>query len=112
MVKAITLDGTKYVSEADYNKKHGVVSPSKIKIAILQRGWVAIGRYSVDKNGDCHLDNAKIIRTWGTTKGLGEIAEGGPTSSTKMDECPAISFHPMTAVYLMDVNEDAWQKFF
>ena len=60
MVKVINLDGVKYVSEADYNKKHGTVTPSKIKIAILQRGWVAIGRYSVDKNGDCHLDNAKI----------------------------------------------------
>ena len=111
-MKIINIDGVKYVSEADYNKKHSTVSPSKIKIAILQRGWVAIGRYSVDKNGDCHLDNAKIIRTWGTTKGLGEIAEGGPTASTKIDECPPISFHPMTAVYLMDVNEENWNKYF
>ncbi len=111
-MKTITLDGIKYVSEEDYNKKHGTVTPSKIKIAILQRGWVAIGRYSVDKAGDCHLDNAKIIRIWGTTKGLGEIAEDGPTASTKLDDCPAITFHPMTAVYLMDTNEEAWAKYF
>lgn len=111
-MKTITIDGEKYVSEADYNKKHGTTKPSSIKIAILQRGWVAIGRYSVDKNGDCHLANAKIIRTWGTTKGLGEIAENGPTPSTKLDDCPDISYHPMTAVYHMDVREEVWSKYF
>jgi hypothetical protein len=45
---------------------------------------------------------------WGTTKGLGEIAEGGPTSSTKLDRSPDLRFHPMTVIARMDVNEDAW----
>ena len=111
-MKTITVDGVKYVSEVDYKAKKGTGLPSKIKIAILQRGWVAIGRYSVDKNGDCHLADAKIIRTWGTTNGLGEIALNGPTSITKMDDCTPISYNPMTSIFHMDVNEEAWNKYF
>jgi hypothetical protein len=107
-MKSITVDGVKYISEADYNKKKGAVAQSKKQIVILQRGWVAIVDYSVSKDGECLLTDAAIIRVWGTTKGLGEIAEGGPTSSTKLDRSPDLRFHPMTVIARMDVNEDAW----
>lgn len=84
-------------------------SGTSIQIVILQRGWVTIGRYSECGN-ECLLENAQIIRTWGTTKGLGEIAEGGPTSSTKLDETPDIRFHKLTMIARMDVNEKNWNK--
>ena len=110
-MKTITVDNIKYISEADVKaqlSKKGV-KPTKIQIVVLQRGWVAIGRYSQDKDG-CHLTNASIIRTWGTTKGLGELAMEGVKTNTKMDKCPDIHYHPMTAVYNMDVNEEVWNK--
>lgn len=110
-MKTINVDGVNYVKESDVKaqiERKGV-KPTKIQIVVLQRGWVAIGRYSEDKDG-CHLTSASIIRTWGTTKGLGELAESGPLSNTKIDACPDIHFHPMTAVYKMDVNEDNWSK--
>lgn len=55
-----------------------------IRIVILQRGWVMVGYFSREGN-DCTLKKASVIRTWGTTKGLGEI-QAKPTSSTKLDK--------------------------
>lgn len=107
-MKTIEVNGEKFVSEADYNKKHKGGIQTKKQIVILQRGWVVIGDYSMEKE-ECLLQNAAIIRIWGTQKGLGEIAEGGPTSSTKMDSCPDIRFHPLTVIARMDVNETNWK---
>ena len=108
-MKTIEVNGEKYVSEADYKAKKGAIVESKKQIVILQRGWVAIGDYSV-KNGECLLTDAAIIRTWGTTKGLGEIAENGPTSTTKIDRCPDMRFHPMTVIARIDVVAEKWNN--
>lgn len=82
-------------------------SKSPVKIVILQRGWIAVGRHS--QNGsECILDNAAIIRRWGTTKGLGEIAKNGPTASTVLDTAPRITYHELTAVATIDCEEPAW----
>lgn len=79
-----------------------------IKIVILQRGWVAVGKY-YREGDDCRLENASIIRNWGTTKGLGEIALDGPTSKTILDSCPTIRFHVLTAVASIDCVESKWK---
>ena len=54
-----------------------------IKIVILQRGWNMVGRFE-RVGSDCKLHNASVIRIWGTTKGLGEIAKDGPTKGTSI----------------------------
>lgn len=83
---------------------------SKVKIAILQRGWVAVGKFK--KEGEyCTLDNAAIIRKWGTSKGLGELAENGPLSGTVLDKCPQVKFHELTAVAIMDCKDSEWEKY-
>src|ERR1017187_3502853 len=66
-----------------------------LKIVVLQRGWVLIGEYF--KTG-CMIELRKpqVIRTWGTTKGLGELAITGPTSSTRLDPTNTVSFHELT----------------
>lgn len=110
-MKTITINGEVYVAEKDVKsqlEKKNIV-PSKRQIVILNRGWVVTGNYS-EKGDECTLTDASVIRVWGTTKGLGEIAEGGPTSTTKLDPTPNIHFHKMTMVARMDVNENAWKK--
>lgn len=80
---------------------------SKIKIAILQRGWVAIGRFAQD--GDKFtLTDASTIRYWGTTKGLGELVNG-PTDKTKLDKAGTMTFERLTVVALMDAEDKAWE---
>jgi hypothetical protein len=82
---------------------------SKIKIVILQRGWVFVG-YMKQAGSRCTLTKAKNIRTWGTTKGLGEIAEGGPTSLTRLDDINDVTFHELTVIATIDCNESKWSK--
>ena len=79
------------------------------QIVILQRGWVFVGKMTRTGN-DCELTEAATIRNWGTTKGLGEIAEDGPTRNTKLDHCPAVRFHYLTVVGIIECNETNWSK--
>ena len=93
------------VNGVDYFRK----SESSIKIAILQRGWVMVGYFSREGN-DCTLTEASVVRVWGTTKGLGEIALGGPTSSTKLDIAGKVQFDYLTVVALLDCEESKWKS--
>ena len=80
------------------------------KIVILQRGWCMIGRFERD-GSDCKLRDAAVIRQWGTTSGLGQIAEGGPTVLTKLDKCyGVVEFDYLTVVATIDCEEAAWQN--
>lgn len=80
-----------------------------IKIVILQRGWVVIGRYHEDGDYGVLVD-AYVIRRWGTSEGLGELALQGKQKETKLDKTGVIRFHKLTTVALIDCNEDMWNK--
>ena len=82
-----------------------------VKIVVLQRGWVAIGRYSQDGQ-DCMLTDAAIIRNWGTTKGLPELVRGPVEGKTVLDKSSLpIRFHELTVVLTLDCEESQWKKY-
>lgn len=101
----IKIDDVEYIRRDSQPKTTG-----EVRIVILQRGWVFVGRFS-QEGANCRLDNAAVIRSWGTTKGLGEIAVGGPTSKTKLDKCPPVKFHELTVIATLDCVEEKWNKF-
>ena len=78
-----------------------------IRIVILQRGWIYIGEYSED-GVECKLTNAKNIRRWGTTEGLGELATKGKQENTKLDEAGTVRFHKLTIVASLDCDNAVW----
>lgn len=102
------------INDVDYVRADSVTTRNDAKgdvyIVVLQRGFVAVGRRSVLENGDYLLTEAAHIRRWGTTKGLGEIAAGGPTENTILDKCPPIEFHPLTAIMHIRCKEEAWKS--
>jgi hypothetical protein len=82
-----------------------------VRIVILQRGWVMVGKYR-RKGKYCYLDNASVIRIWGTTKGIGEIASCGPTSLTKLDKCfGEVEFHELTVIATLKCEVEKWEKY-
>jgi hypothetical protein len=99
------------INGIDYVRKDSVTAVKEftgdIKIVVLQRGWVYIGRF--ERNGnDCKLHNAYNIRVWGTTKGLSELVNGA-TSLTKLDKCDGVvEFDWLTVVHTITVNFQAW----
>ena len=57
----IEVNGVKYVPKGSEKTQFN----GDVKIVILQRGWVMVGKF--ERNGsDCKLNNASVIRNWGT----------------------------------------------
>jgi len=81
-----------------------------IRIVVLQRGWVAIGRFS-QQGEECKLSPAATIRVWGTTKGLGELVDG-PTASTKLDLTNSILFNEASCILMIPASEEVWKSKF
>ena len=99
MKNEIIVDGVKYVREQASND---------IRIVILHRGFVYVGRFEQD-GPNCTLKNAYNVRRWGTTAGLGELAENGPLSNTKLAKCSTIRFHELGIINQIDCNEENWK---
>ncbi len=78
-----------------------------IKIVILQRGWVVVGEY-IQHGEYVTLSKAAVVRKWGTTKGLPELATRGPLQDTVLDAGPEIRFHALTEVASIKCNEAVW----
>ena len=82
-----------------------------IRIMVLDRGRVKVGRLSYHPQLAFHwlLTDARIIRQWGTTEGLEQIANDGPTNGTKLDRaCDCII--PFRAVIeILEANETKWK---
>ena len=104
-------DGAINVNGIDYVPKSSVktsIVKGDIKIVVLQRGWVYVGKFQ-RKGNDCQLHNASCIRTWGTTKGLPELVNG-VTSSTKLDKCDGVvEFDWLTVIHTITVNQAKWE---
>ena len=59
------------------------------EIVVCYERWHLIGDVTETKQG-VTIANASVIRYWGTTKGLGEIACTGVTKKTVLDFCGEI----------------------
>ena len=85
-----------------------VVELPPIKIVVLDRGFVYIGRVTQTED-ITYIDDAQCIRKWGTSKGLGELSSG-PLSSTELDTGGAIRAPMRAVIFTMDVDQDKWAK--
>lgn len=80
-----------------------------LKIVILDRGFVLVGKARVD--GDWVVtENASIIRRWGTTKGLGELAMNGPLANTKLDPIGTVRSPLRALIGLVDCESAKWPE--
>jgi hypothetical protein len=77
-------------------------------VVVLDRGFVYVGRTEV--TGDwCVIHEARNIRYWGTTRGLGELVNGGPTGSTKLDEVGTVHIPLRAVISIIDTEEKKWK---
>lgn len=84
------------------------MSNEKIRILVLQRGWVVIGVIVAESEKEIRLEKACVVRRWGTTRGLGQIAANGPVDETMLDPCGTVRVHPLSIVMQIDANQEAW----
>lgn len=79
-----------------------------LQIVVLDRGFVYIGRVKTDAFW-CYLQDARNIRRWGTTQGLGQLAQTGPTSNTVLDPVGTLKAPMQSVISLIAVEEKAWE---
>ena len=104
---SVFIGGVEYCPKGTEQKSPNYQCP--IKIVVLQRGWVYIGRFS-QTGSQCKLNNAYGIQTWGTTNGLPELVNGA-TSATKLNKCDGeVTFHELSVLFTIDVKESAWKQ--
>lgn len=90
-----------------HNKKENMAKKSPLRIVVLHRGWVVMGRVSATKD-EVTITDASTIRRWGTTTGLGQLARDGKQPNTVLDACPTVRVHPLAIIQQMDCNEKKW----
>lgn len=101
----IEINGKIYVPENTQNSQN---IEGDVKIVVLQRGWVYIGRFQRNPSGICTLKNAYNIQNWGTTNGLGELVLG-PTAKTVLKKCEGtIEFDWLTVIHTIACKPECY----
>ncbi len=97
----IRIDNVEYVRADAQPKPDG-----EYKIVVLDRGFVYVGAVKLD--GDfVVIQNAKNVRVWGTTKGLGELFSG-PLPKTVLDRTGTVRAPVRALIALIDVEQGKW----
>lgn len=79
------------------------------QIVILDRGFVFVGDVATD--GDwLVISNARNVRRWGTSKGLGELAKDGPKPETKIDHAGTVRAPLRAVIGLLECEASSWTK--
>lgn len=80
-----------------------------IRIVVMDKGFISVGVYKQTAD-EVVLESAAVVRRWGTTKGLGELAENGPTDSTILDKTPTERIPWHAVVKTIECNAKKWKK--
>ncbi len=82
-------------------------------IFVCERGMVLVGRVVEEDTLSVTLNDCAIIRRWGTTKGLGQLAIEGPKTETVFDPEPdGTKLFKMGNIYRqIPCNQKKWEKF-
>jgi hypothetical protein len=83
--------------------------PSGLQIAILDRGFVYVGDVTI--SGDwCVIENAQNVRRWGTKRGLGELAAGGPTETSVIEPAGTVRAPLRALIGLIACEAASWKR--
>ncbi len=75
-------------------------------MVIADRGHVWVGKVTTDADW-AHIEGGRIIRLWGTTKGLNELVKG-PLSGTKVDSPADLKVSRKAIIAIVPVEAEKW----
>ncbi len=101
---SIIIDGVEYLPVSEARP----TLTGDIQIVVADRGWNFIGHTSRDDSGNLVISGAKVIRRWGTTDGLGQLALKGKQPNTILDEAGTVTIPSHAVIAVLDVNADKW----
>lgn len=83
----------------------------QLLIIVQDRGFVLVA-YVVPHEHDYTQWRAikkAVVRVWGTSDGLGELAKKGPLNATKLDEEGPGDISKLHTLRTIECNEEAWE---
>jgi hypothetical protein len=94
------------------------VDPKKVEhngtfgwcIAVADRGFVWIGN-CLREGDSIFCTQAYNVRSWGTTKGLGQLALTGPTKETELDPVPCVIMPMRAIIAMIPADRDVWKDY-
>jgi len=109
-MSTMIINGETYVKNTQDNTQDNTQN-NNLEIVILQRGFVMIGFLS-KKDNDCTLTDAYVIRRWGTSWGLGELALEGKKENTVLDKAGLVEFDNLTVIARIKCDYSKWESFY
>ena len=79
-------------------------------LVVLPRGWVMVGKCK-EENSKLYLTEASVVRYWGTTAGLPELANKGPLPDTKLDGKCEMEFPMSSVIAKIKCDDKAWSNY-
>ena len=96
------------INEVEYARKDSSKNnEGPIKIVVVDRGFVYVGRLQLSTNFIL-LTDARNIRVWGTTNGLGGLVSG-PTAKTKLDLVGIVQIPMRAVISIIDTDQSEWK---
>lgn len=77
-------------------------------IVVLERGFVYVGNVVHDGKW-CVISDARNIRRWGTTNGLGQLALKGPNKLTCLDDVGTVRAPASAVIHVIDTKGSKWK---
>lgn len=77
------------------------------QIVVADRGFVYVGLVALD-GGWVVVREARNIRYWGTTRGLGQLALEGPAATTRLDPVGTVRIPGRAVISLIDTEAALW----
>lgn len=109
-INDLTIGQAKELAEM-FGKSVQAVKPRTdegINLVILDRGFIYVGYVQVDDDW-VYISQAKNVRYWGTSKGLGELVNG-PLPSTKLDDVGTVKAPLSAVISLIKCEESKWKS--
>jgi hypothetical protein len=80
------------------------------QIIVVKLGWVLVGRVVAESPSSLTITHAHVVRVWGTTKGLGELAEKGPLKQTILEPTGHVVIQLDAVLFRIDCEDKSWTK--
>jgi hypothetical protein len=76
-------------------------------IVVADRGFVYVGSVVVSDDW-CVVTDARNVRKYGTTKGLGQLAQEGPQTDTVLDSAGTVRIPLRGVMHLIETEVSKW----
>ena len=99
------VEVAKLLTSGEDNSKGNTAVNKGRYIVIGNRANIVVGDLVISGSTG-YLTNASVIRRWGTSEGLGQLALHGAQEGTKLDACGEFEFELLTTCGMIPVKSN------